>query len=51
MRYRSATVAGFHGLPLIPGLVGQRTTGDSMLQKAAKGGKHNHINKYGFIDM
>jgi hypothetical protein len=51
MRYRSATVADSNGLPLNPGRWGQRTTGDATVHQRVKAGKHNHINKYRFIDM
>src|SRR5580658_8986913 len=31
--------------------MGQRTTGDATVHQGVKAGKHNHINKYVFIDM
>jgi hypothetical protein len=51
MRYRSATVADFHGLPLKSRKMRQRTSGDASVQEGVNSRKFNHINKYRFIDM
>jgi hypothetical protein len=51
MRYRSATVAGSHGLPLKSRKMRQRTSGDAYAHEGLNDRKHNHINKYRFLDM